>query len=186
MHTTSISLLQRLREPEAEGAWTRFVSLYTPLLYSWAKRLGLEDVDAADLVQDVFTQMLRELPRFSYRPGSRFRGWLWTVTRNKYFERIRRKRPSNSPLTDDELVDTCNFVQEIDEADYNRYVVDRALQIMRSDFEPTTWKACWENVVQGRSAPEVAEELGISANAVHLAKARVLRRLRQELDGLWE
>jgi RNA polymerase sigma-70 factor (ECF subfamily) len=57
---------------------------------------------------------------------------------------------------------------------------------MQADFQPTTWKACWEHVVAGRPAAEVAAELGITVNAVHLARARVLRRLRQELEGLIE
>jgi RNA polymerase sigma-70 factor (ECF subfamily) len=71
MHTTPASLLQRLREPDAEAAWTRFVALYTPLLYYWAQRLGLRETDAADLVQDVFSQMLRE-GSFAKRQGPEF------------------------------------------------------------------------------------------------------------------
>lgn len=186
MHTTPTSLLQRLREPDAESAWNRFVALYTPLLYYWAKRFGLSEADAADLVQDVFSQLLREMPKFSYRPGGRFRGWLWTVTRNKFLERNRVKRVPTGAGDAAEAAAPDDFVQEIDEAEYRSYIVDRALQIMKSDFQPTTWRACWENVVQGRPAAEVAQELGLSVNAVHLAKARVLRRLRQELDGLMD
>jgi RNA polymerase sigma-70 factor (ECF subfamily) len=74
--------------------------------------------------------------------------------------------------------------EEIAEAEYRSYLVDRALQLMKTDFEPTTWQACWSYVAEGRPATEVASELGISVNAVHLAKARVLRRLRRELEGL--
>jgi RNA polymerase sigma-70 factor (ECF subfamily) len=55
---------------------------------------------------------------------------------------------------------------------------------MAADFEPTTWQACWETVVMDRPAAEVAAELGISVNAVYLAKSRILSRLRQDLDGL--
>jgi RNA polymerase sigma-70 factor (ECF subfamily) len=55
---------------------------------------------------------------------------------------------------------------------------------MEAEFQPTTWKACWEIVVAGRSPEEVAAELGITTNAVYVAKSRVLRRLRQELHGL--
>ena len=57
---------------------------------------------------------------------------------------------------------------------------------MQAEFAPTTWKACWETVVQGRRRQEVARELGISENAVYVAKCRVIRRLRQELIGLVE
>ena len=56
--------------------------------------------------------------------------------------------------------------------------------MMRSDFEPTTWKVCREFIMEGRPAAVVAADLGISVNAVYLAKSRVLRRLRQELSGL--
>ena len=55
---------------------------------------------------------------------------------------------------------------------------------MQTEFRPTTWKACWEHVVAGRPAAEVAAELGVSVNAVYLAKSHVLSRLRQEMAGL--
>lgn len=58
------------------------------------------------------------------------------------------------------------------------------MEVMQQEFQPTTWKACWEHVVGGRPAIDVARELNITPNAVYLAKSRVLRRLRQELEGL--
>jgi RNA polymerase sigma-70 factor (ECF subfamily) len=70
------------------------------------------------------------------------------------------------------------------EVEYRQQLVARALELMQAEFQPTTWKACWEFVVAGRPAAEVGRQLGISENAVHLAKGRVLRRLRQELEGL--
>jgi DNA-directed RNA polymerase specialized sigma24 family protein len=60
------------------------------------------------------------------------------------------------------------------------------LQIMRTNFEPTTWRACWERVVAGRPAAEVAAELGISVAVVHSATYRVIRRLRSELADAWD
>jgi RNA polymerase sigma-70 factor (ECF subfamily) len=57
---------------------------------------------------------------------------------------------------------------------------------MQSEFQPTTWKACWETVAHGRPAAKVAAELRISIDSVYTAKSRVLRRLRQELAGLLE
>ena len=92
MNTTSLSLLERLRQPtERERAWKRFVHLYIPLLYHWTRRLGLSSPDAADLVQDVFALLVRELPRFTYDAGKSFRGWLHTVTLNKWRD-LRRRR----------------------------------------------------------------------------------------------
>src|SRR5262245_40269420 len=76
MSSTPISLLDRLKEPHDAEAWARFVHLYTPLLYGWARRTGLQEADVADLLQEVFAVLVRELPRFQYRPGGSFRGWL--------------------------------------------------------------------------------------------------------------
>ena len=59
-----------------------------------------------------------------------------------------------------------------------------ALAVMRAEFQPTTWRACWECAVNGKSAAEVAAQSGLSVGAVRAAKFRVLTRLRQELDGL--
>jgi RNA polymerase sigma-70 factor (ECF subfamily) len=73
---------------------------------------------------------------------------------------------------------------DIGEAEFQQQVTVRALQLMQAEFQPATWKACWETVVCGRPAAEVARELGISVNAVYLARGRVLRRLREELEGM--
>src|SRR5262249_58188030 len=90
MHTTSASLLERLRQPAQQESWTLFVKLYTPLIFYWARRTGLKEEDAADLVQDVFTLLVKKMPEFQYAPGKSFRGWLRTVTLNKWRERQRR------------------------------------------------------------------------------------------------
>jgi RNA polymerase sigma-70 factor (ECF subfamily) len=73
-----------------------------------------------------------------------------------------------------------------EERDYRRYLVGRALRIMQADFQPATWKACWELVIAGRPAAEVAAELGLNVAGVYAARHRVLGRLRQELAGLFE
>lgn len=188
MNTTPWSLLERLRQSADEAAWARFVELYTPLLYHWALRLGLQESDAADLVQDVFAALVREMPKFDYQPDRRFRGWLWTVTVNKWRERRRRAAARPPEVGDDGLaeVSTPDAAEGIEEAEYRNYLVGRALQLMQAEFQPTTWRACWEYAFAGRPAAEVAAELGLTVNAVHLAKSRVLRRLRQELKGLLE
>ncbi|MBX9628519.1 MAG: sigma-70 family RNA polymerase sigma factor, partial [Gemmataceae bacterium] len=90
MDATPVSLLESLRRPDPGPAWDRFVLLYTDLLFTWAHRLGAAGPDADDLVQDVFAVLVRELPAFRYSSGGRFRGWLWTVVRNKARERARR------------------------------------------------------------------------------------------------
>jgi RNA polymerase sigma-70 factor (ECF subfamily) len=181
MLTTSIRLLERLRQPGDADAWGRFVDLYTPLLYQWSRRLGLQDADAADLVQDVFVQLVRKLPEFEYTPGGSFRGWLHTLLVNRW--RDWPRRPVVGAVPEPSAADPA---EALCEAEYHDYLVGRALRLMQADFQETTWKACWECAGKGRPAAEVAAELGLSEAAVYSAQARVLRRLRQELEGLLE
>jgi RNA polymerase sigma-70 factor (ECF subfamily) len=183
MQETPASLLERLRRPDEQAAWARFVDLYSPLIYYWARRVGLQPHDAADLVQEVFTLLVRKLPEFTYDRHKTFRGWLRTVTLNKWRE---RRRHRTVPAVDVGRADDVPAPQGevLWQSEYRQQIVSRALEIMRTGFRPVTWKACWEVVVGGRPAPEVAAELGLTAGAVHAARFRVLARLRQELAGL--
>jgi RNA polymerase sigma-70 factor (ECF subfamily) len=185
MTRTPASLLERLRQPFDPEAWSRFVSLYTPMIYSWACRARLQEQDALDLVQEVFVILLRVLPAFSYDRDRSFRRWLRTVTLNTW--RNGRKRAGNRVLhaaADADQVAVPDELEDIWESEYREHVVARALCVMQADFQETTWKACWETVVSGRPAADVAHELGITVGAVYAAKVRVLARLREELDGL--
>ena len=188
MTETPATLLERLRQPFEPEAWSRFVSLYTPLIYLWGRRAGLQDEDASDLVQEVFVTLLEILPTFTYDRHRSFRGWLRTITLNKWRnarkrwdERILRGQ-GGEPIPDAGVDD----LEALWEVEYRQHLAGRALNIMRSDFQETTWKSCWETVVAGRPAAEVAAELGITVGAVHAAKFRVLDRLRQELRGMLE
>jgi len=187
MNTTSISLLRRLRQPGDAQAWRRFVHLYSPLLYYWARGVKLPAADAADLVQEVLLVVVEKMPEFAYDPGRSFRGWLRTVTLNKWRERCRRYAVA-PPANDAALADLTDGsgTDVFAETEYRQWLVRQALEIMQAEFEPTTWKACWESVVSGRSAGDVAAELKVSVDVVYGAKSRVLRRLREELEGLWD
>ncbi len=186
MTKTPSSLLERLRQPFEPEAWTRFVALYTPLIYTWCRRVGLSEPDAADLVQDVFVTLLQVLPTFAYDRQQSFRKWLRTVTLNRW--RKVRKRPEHrmvqGPQGQLESVAVRDDLEACWEAEYRQHLVLQAVQLMRTDFEETTWKACWEMAAAGRPAAEVAAELGLSVGAVYAANFRVLNRLRRELHGL--
>jgi RNA polymerase sigma-70 factor (ECF subfamily) len=186
MNSTSATLLERLRQPAPHAAWDRFVKLYTPLLLAWARRLGLQEADADDLVQDVVATLLRKLPEFRYDRHRSFRAWLRTVTVNKWRQTQRRRAASPRMAGNVDLAEVADkgLADTFWETEYRQHLVSRALQLMQADFEPTTWKACWEFVVSDKPAAQVAAELGTTVAVVYSAKSRVLHRLRQELDGL--
>ncbi len=181
MTATPASLLQRLRLPEPPAAdWERFVRLYTPLLHAWAVRAGLQEADAADLVQDVLVHLMRKLPGFEYDPARGFRGWLHTVMLNKWRETMRRKAPVIATVAEPAAPPEEPF----EEAEHRKYLLGRALHLMKTDFQENTWRVFWMTAVEGVAVPEAAARLKVSVKAVYLARARVLRRLREELAGL--
>jgi RNA polymerase sigma-70 factor (ECF subfamily) len=184
MHTTPPTLLDKLRSPGDQQAWKQFVQLYTPLLFSWVRRLGLNEADAADLVQDVLVILVQKLPEFRYDPQRSFRAWLHTILRNRWrnwhASRATAAARNASPVEPAGIDNVAVYAEE----EYRQHLVARALELMQAEFQPATWKACWELVVRERSGAEVAAELGMSVNAVYLARSRVLRRLRRQLEGL--
>jgi RNA polymerase sigma-70 factor, ECF subfamily len=91
MAPTPASLLQRLRQSGDTAAWDCFVHLYSPQLFQWALRTGLQEADAADLVQDVFAILVRQMPSFEYDPSKSFRSWLRAIASNKCRERLRKQ-----------------------------------------------------------------------------------------------
>ncbi len=188
MDSTSYNLLSRLRDPNAESAWEHFIEIYTPLIYCWARKRGLSVVDAGDLVQDVLLTLIQRIQDFDPNGDGRFRSWLRTITINRTidFYRQRQRRAEVADLTASGIVTSDATDEFWDDAEYLRHLVSRELELLRSAFEPLTWSAAHAQLIDGRSAREVAHSMGMSVNAAYVAKSRVLGRLRDELQGLLE
>lgn len=186
METTSVNLLRRLKSSDDQSAWKRFTELYVPLIYYWGRQHGLSSDDASDLVQDVIGTLVIKLPKFEYDAQKRFRGWLHTVTLNRAtdWQRRNQNRPNTGHSSFIERLPESSPRDLFDEVEYRSYLVERARRLVTVEFEPRTWDACWMYVTTNLSAEEVAAELGMTPNAVRVAKCRVLKRLREELDGL--
>jgi RNA polymerase sigma-70 factor (ECF subfamily) len=190
--STSSSLLGRVvaKEPEA---WERMSRLYCPLVYRWARQQGLQDADAADVVQEVFRTVAMRIDTLHRdQPGDSFRGWLSTITRHKLGDHFRRAAGRANAAGGSDAQE--QFQQHPDaSADgssnvsgfgVETSVVHRALEIIRPEFEDRTWQAFWRATVDGHPAADIAQDLDMTARAVRQAKYRVLQRLRRELVDL--
>ena len=186
---TSCGLLDGARAFDTE-AWTRLVDLYGPTVVKWCRRRGLAEHDAADVSQDVFHAVARNLERFRRdRPGDTFRGWLHTIVRNKIRDHFRRAetRPHvggstlRHRLANEPNPESPTAPPSIDSSSTDHELLWRALRPIRSTVRAKTWQAFWRTTVDGRSAVEVADELDMQPGAVRVAKSRVLQRLREEL-----
>ncbi len=193
VNPTSLSLLDRLKAAQPDASdWNRLQGIYLPLIERWLGRVpGLGD-ESADLAQDVLVVVFREVPRFDRQREGAFRAWLRQVTVNKIrnYRRKRHRRPAVGLDSADGFLDRLSdpnddLAREWDR-DHDKHVVEKLLAVVRADFTPVTWEAFRRFGVEGVPAARVAEELGLSENAVILAKSRVLRRLREEAgDLLW-
>jgi RNA polymerase sigma-70 factor (ECF subfamily) len=191
VNPTSFSLLDRLKAATPEASdWNRLQGIYLPLVERWLSRVpGLGD-ESADLAQEVLVVVFREIPRFERRREGSFRAWLRQVTVNKIlnYRRQRQRRPTVGLDPADGFLERLSdpngdLAREWDR-DHDKHVVEKLLAIVRSDFTPTTWEAFRRFGVDGVPAVRVAEELGLSENAIILAKSRVLKRLREEAGDL--
>ncbi|MHC4876961.1 MAG: RNA polymerase sigma factor [Planctomycetota bacterium] len=193
MDVTSLSLLNRLRSPGSDD-WGRLVELYSPLLRVWLRKYEVQGSDADDLLQEVLLTVSNEIGKFDHagHPGA-FRGWLKAILVNRLrkFWRARDRQPQARADSDldarlAQLDDPASEMSRVWDRDHDRFVLRQLLALTESQFEPGTWQAFSRVALDGQKPADVASELGISLNAVCLAKSRVLRRLRQESEGLIE
>jgi RNA polymerase sigma-70 factor (ECF subfamily) len=182
-----MSLLEGLRLRPGPAGWHRLVDLYTPLVRAWLCRYGVPSHDVDDLTQEVFGAVVRDLPDFRHnaRTGA-LRSWLRTITvhRLRNYWRNRNGRPvavggSGFDEALAQLEDPAGAFSRLWDAEHDRHVLMRLLDRIQPEFEPTTWQAFRILTLEGKPTAAVAKELGLSANAVRIAKSRVLRRLRE-------
>jgi len=183
---TRLSLIVRLRDLQDQQAWAQFVDLYAPPIYGYARKRGLQDADAADLTQTCLRQVALHVGSLEYDPrhGS-FRGWLFTIVRNKV--RDFRDRPQHlyqgSGDSQVQLLLETQPARQPDEAsdwerEYQCGLFAWAAAQVRPKVQETTWQAFWQSAVEGKPGKEVASSLGLTVAAVYLAKSRVMARLR--------
>ena len=189
---TRLSLLARARQRDA-AAWRELVDLYTPLVAHWIRRCKLDSSDTADCLQEVFAAVASSID--SYRPSGdsgAFRAWMWTVTRNKVRDLIRRKQrhpPQRGGSTAWETLQQVPAEAEIPDEeptgeDQIHELVRRGLMQVQAEFEPATWQAFWRTAIDGIATAVVAEELGLSPATVRQYRSRVMRRLRERLGDV--
>ncbi len=179
---TPHSLLEQSVAGNAES-WTRLCQLYLPMIHGWVEeRWQFESNEAEDITQDVAIKVYQKLPQYSREKG-KFRGWLYSITKNHVIDVSRRDTPTVMNPAELDLLSAPPW-DAAESAVPPRPIVERALTILREHFEEKTWRAAWEVIAEGRSAEDVAAELGMSRGSVYVAKSRVLKKLRTLLGGL--
>jgi RNA polymerase sigma-70 factor (ECF subfamily) len=184
---THPSLLLRLRGDDPQ-AWNGFVEAYGPLIYGYARKQGLQDADAADLMQETLRVVASAVKKLDYDPQrGAFRGWLFTVVRNQllrfWSRQDRPGRGAGGTTANLRLLETpaSRAPDDAWDLEYQRCRFAWAAERVRGQVQPATWQAFWKTAVEGRGGEETAAELGMSVAAVYLAKSRVMARLKEQI-----
>lgn len=190
---TRRTLLSRLRNLDDQESWRTFFNLYWRLLYNVARRSGLDDPGAQEIVQDTVISVARKMPEFRYDPErGTFRQWLLRITRRRIIDHLRRvyRQPPRAEVAPESLDEaeehaaaiTDQSASAIDAAwneEWEKSTFDAALAHVRAAINPRHFQVFDYCVLKEWPASKVAATLGLNAAQVYLAKHRVAQAMKR-------
>lgn len=191
---TSLSLIARLQELGDGASWAEFLRIYQPVVYRLARRRGLQEADAQDVVQQVFVSISRSIE--DWQGGltqSPFRAWLTAIARNAILKSLTR-RPRDRAAGSSSVMDLLHQIPDWDETasefeiETQREIVRRAAEQIRSEFTTETWAIFWQTAIDGVPIADVAHSMRRTPGSVYVARHRVLARLKvavQKMSQDW-
>ncbi len=192
---TNYSLIDRVKDVGDGASWLEFVGIYQPVVYRMARRRGLQDADAQDVMQQVFASIARSLDKWTAAEDQPpFRAWLTTIARNAISTALTRKprdQATGSSTVAELLGSQPNFEETGSELllEARREIVRWAAEQIRSEFTEQTWDIFWKTALQEVSVAEMSRQAGRSIGAIYVARHRVLSRLKgkiAEVSQHWE
>lgn len=190
---TSTTLLRRLHDISDAVAWNEFVDRYSPKVFQWCRNHSLQDSDAADVTQQVLMKLVTTMRSFEYdqHRGS-FRGWLKTVTTNAVRDLARQWQNRNvkaagDTFTADQLnsISSPSALDELSEqieTQYREELLKEAEGRVRARVKSETWSAWKQTAVDQLKAADVAVAVGMTVSEVYVAKSRVNKMMREEVQ----
>jgi RNA polymerase sigma-70 factor (ECF subfamily) len=196
---TRQSLLSRLRDWQDQAGWRQFFDTYWRLIYSVARKAGLNDAEAQDVVQNTFIYLTRRMPRFQYdRTRGSFKSWLRVVTRSRIQVYCRREKARNEsirePLSDDlnedaDLSETwpdqvAEGLDEVWQREWEQNLVNTAFRRLRTKVSSQQLLIFRLTTVEELPLAQVAKKLNVSLPQVYLARHRVGKLFKSEVERL--
>ncbi|MCP4246612.1 MAG: sigma-70 family RNA polymerase sigma factor [bacterium] len=186
MNTTRASLLIRIKDPDAADAWSEFHDLYAPLIYRYGRRRGLSRDDADDVRSECYQAIVRQIRTFDYdKTKGGFKAWLRTMVDRRVIDLFRKKREQQANSGDLRQLEAVHpSPEEVWEMEWTNQHLKHCVEQLRSEVSRTTFEAFSIVVIEGRPVAEACDVLGMNANQVYKAKARMLRRVREKMAEL--
>jgi RNA polymerase sigma factor (sigma-70 family) len=187
---TRQSLLSRLRSWDDHESWRDFFDTYGRFIYGIARRSGLADAEAQDVVQDTLLAVAKQMPGFKYDPAlGSFKGWLQQITRRRVFDHLRKRRPEEQPARDggagdslEKLADTTTpGFDALWEAEWQEHLLRAAMARVKRKTHPRQFQMFDLYVTQQWPMKAVMDTLGVNAAQVYMAKMRISRLIKAEV-----
>ena len=181
---TRASLLFRIRDLSSDEGWQQFFETYWKLIYNTARRLGLDDSEAQDVVQETMIGVARKLPDFQYDPATgSFKHWLGKLIAWRVQDRMAKRFRHESLEKALEVIGESSF-EEVWESDWERNLIDAALERVKRRFSPKTYQIFAFCVIQKKGIAETARVFSVRSASVYLARHRVVRAVKAEIEEI--
>lgn len=183
-------LLTPIKQGKVIETWREFVRFYSPVIYGFARKKGLQDADAADLMQTVLRRAARGAGTMEYnRQRGTTSGWLYSVTLKQIYDFLpaHQNRPRTTGAGSSRINSASDPFSETDpdwDIEYQRQLAAKAMERVKCEFHSLTWQAFRKTSVEGQPAQDVSRELQMTPGEVCVAKGRVLARVCEEMQRL--
>jgi RNA polymerase sigma factor (sigma-70 family) len=193
---TRRSLVDRLANWDDQRRWQEFFDTYWKLIYSAARKSGLTDTEAQEVVQETVITVAKKIDKLKYDPAiGSFKGWLLQITRWRIADQFRKREPGNAKRPhsqDDRLTATIERVADsrivdldaVWEAEWKENLFEAAIARVKKKVEPKQFQIFDCYVRKEWPAQKVAERLGVNVGQVYLARHRVSALLKKEIKAL--
>jgi RNA polymerase sigma-70 factor (ECF subfamily) len=195
---TRRSLLTRLKRWDDRESWQDFFDTYWKLIYTVAKRAGLEEEDAQDVVQDTVISVARQMPNFKYDPAiGSFKNWLSLITRRRITDHLRKQyrrfkpadpspqRKTASTTLLERIPDpSAESLDAVWEEEWEKQLFAAAVQKAKREIEPKHFQIFDCYVLKEWPVKDIVRTFAVSANQVYLIKHRVAELIAKEVRKL--
>ena len=190
---TRSSLIHRLKATINGESWQDFFNTYWELIFNVARRAGLSHADAQDVVQETIVKVHKSFDRFQYdRKRGSFKGWLRSVTRSRlaeHFKKQHKRLPLNQPFEDSignpttEIIDPNGLeLKKILKEEGHKHIIHSALTRLKRIVSPKQFQIFKCYCIDEWTVSEISKALNVNAAQVYMAKQRVGKLFRQELE----
>ena len=183
--TTRSSVIRAVADTENEAAWQRFFDLYAGFVFSIARSKGLNDTDADDIVQMVFSDLARNLPSFKYdREKGRFRPYLAALVKWRVIDRlkaVRRDADLKADFMEEAKSAATTEAEDFEEREWQSAAMEETLRRIKPEVRPEHYAAFVASAVEGQDTDVVTKLYGISRDSLYQIRKRLTVKLREKL-----